>query len=63
MSNLINKLEEKGLLTDHLVLPKISNFIYKKNKFYCFWTGPHGTETYMGIAQVENGLHRRIDIK
>jgi DNA polymerase lambda len=39
---------EKSLLTDHLVLPKIS---------------PHGTETYMGVGQLRPELpHRRIDV-
>jgi len=37
------------LLSDHLIMPKIS---------------PHGTETYMGICKIDSyPLHRRLDLK
>ncbi|KRX08433.1 DNA polymerase lambda, fingers domain [Pseudocohnilembus persalinus] len=48
MENLIKLLtDEYGMLTDHLVVPKL---------------GSHGSMTYMGIALVDQ-IHRRIDIK
>lgn len=47
MTNLILKLEQNGLLTDHLSFPRPNSY---------------GSETYMGVG-ILNGKHRRIDLK
>lgn len=47
LERIISKLENI-LLTEHLVHPRLT---------------PHESETYMGVGRIDNGPHRRIDIK
>ncbi|EAS03408.2 helix hairpin-helix protein (macronuclear) [Tetrahymena thermophila SB210] len=48
MINLICKLEQDGLLIEHLQFPRPNQY---------------GSETYMGIGKLKDGKHRRIDLK
>ncbi|KAL4432102.1 hypothetical protein ABPG74_014356 [Tetrahymena malaccensis] len=48
MINLICKLEQEGLLIEHLQFPRPNQY---------------GSETYMGIGKLKEGKHRRIDLK
>lgn len=49
LSKLVERLTEKAFLTDHLTMPRHTN--------------TKSCQSYMGICQLKDALHHRIDIK